>query len=88
MRRGVSWVFRRVPTVRMPLANVIKRTQEGIPYLTPEIQLLYKARHPRAKDQDDFERVLPRLGASARVWLIDALSTIDSAHAWLAKLMI
>jgi hypothetical protein len=86
--QGKDWVFRRLPTVRMPLANLIKRTQEGIPYLTPEIQLLYKARHPRAKDQDDFLRVLPRLGASARAWLIDALSTIDSAHAWLAKLTI
>ena len=84
--QGKDWVFRRLPTIRMPLANVIKRTQEGIPYLTPEIQLLYKARHPRAKDQDDFVRVLPRLASDERTWLSEALSAIDPGHAWLAKL--
>jgi hypothetical protein len=83
---GDAWVFRRLPTIRMPLANVIRRTPEAIPYLTPEIQLLYKARHPRAKDQDDFERALQRLGSDERRWLCDALSTIDPAHAWLTKL--
>jgi aminoglycoside-2''-adenylyltransferase len=86
--QGKDWVFRRRPTVRMPLANVIKRTQEGIPYLTPEIQLLYKARHPRAKDRDDFVRVLPRLASDERTWLSEALSAIDPEHAWLAKLTI
>jgi hypothetical protein len=83
---GDAWAFRRLPTIRMPLASVIRRTSDGIPYLTPEIQLLYKARHPRPKDHDDFERVLVRLGSGERVWLCDALSTVDPEHAWLTKL--
>jgi hypothetical protein len=44
------WVFRRLPTIRMLLASAIRRTPDGIPYIIPGIQLLYKARRPRAKD--------------------------------------
>jgi hypothetical protein len=36
-----AWAFRRLPTLRMPLGKVIKCTTEGIPFLMPEIQLLY-----------------------------------------------
>ena len=46
---GDTWVFRRLPTIRRSLAEGIRRTPDGIPYLAPEIQLLYKARHPRGK---------------------------------------
>jgi aminoglycoside-2''-adenylyltransferase len=81
-----AWVFRRWPALQIPLDKVIRRTPNGIPFLTPEIQLLYKARHPRTKDQSDFERLLPRLGSSERTWLCDALSRIDSEHAWLTTL--
>ena len=82
------WVFRRLPTIRMPLAGAIRRTPDGIPYITPEIQLLYKARGPRPKDQDDFERVLERLGPCELVWLCEALSKVDPEHAWLTKLRV
>jgi len=83
---GDTWVFRRRPTVRMPLQRAIRHTADGIPYLTPEIQLLYKARHSRAKDQGDFERVLERLDADERVWLYDALSAVEPEHVWLTTL--
>ncbi len=85
---GDTWVFRRQPAVRMPLARAVRYTADQIPYLTPEIQLLYKARRPRAKDQDDFERVLERLGTDERSWLYVSLSEIDPQHAWLTKLRI
>jgi Aminoglycoside-2''-adenylyltransferase len=83
---GDMWVFRRLPNVRMPLARAVRHTEDGIPYLTPEIQLLYKARRPRDKDQDDFQRVLQRLGANQRMWLYEALSMVDPGHAWLTEL--
>jgi aminoglycoside-2''-adenylyltransferase len=83
---GDEWVFRRLPTIRMPFARAIGHTADGIPYLTPEIQLLYKSKRPQAKDQNDFERVLERLGDDQRVWLYDALSMVDPGHAWLMKL--
>jgi len=83
---GDAWVYRRLPTIRMPLARAVRHTAAGIPYLTPEIQLLYKARRPRARDQDDFEGVLERLGADELVWLYDALSGVDPEQPWLTKL--
>jgi hypothetical protein len=82
---GDEWVFRRLPAIRRSLTSAIRHTADGIPYLAPEIQLLYKARRPRAQDQDDFDRVLQDLGAEQRVWLYEALSTVDPGHAWLTN---
>jgi hypothetical protein len=83
---GDDWVFRRQPAVRMPLSSAIRRTADGIPYLAPEIQLLYKARNPRAKDHSDFELVLARLPEHGRSWLRAALVRAEPQHAWLTRL--
>lgn len=83
---GGSWIFRRHPEIRRPLSEVILRSSGGIPYLAPEIQLLYKAQTPRAKDQDDFSRVAPQLDSTARRWLRNSLRTLQSTHPWLASL--
>jgi hypothetical protein len=40
------WVFRRQPDIRLPLGVAVRRTSAGLPYLSPEIQLLYKAKDP------------------------------------------
>ena len=50
-----SWVFRRDVRITRPLASAIRRNSEGIAYLAPEIQLLYKARATRAQDQAEPE---------------------------------
>jgi hypothetical protein len=83
---GDTWVFRRLPTITMPLPSAIKHTADGIPYLAPQIQLLYKARSPRRKDEADFEHVLVRLEPAEREWLYDALARVNPEHPWLAKL--
>jgi hypothetical protein len=49
----------------MPLAHAIRRSSEGIPYLAPEIQLLYKARDARPEDQADFKCCAPLLDSQA-----------------------
>jgi Aminoglycoside-2''-adenylyltransferase len=41
------WRFRRDARITRPLASAIRRNPEGIAYLAPEIQLLYKARATR-----------------------------------------
>lgn len=79
---GDAWVFRRERGIRRALDSAIARTAEGIPYLVPEIQLLYKANRLRPKDDADFQRVLPRLESRARTWLRDALTRLDVRHAW------
>jgi hypothetical protein len=83
---GDAWIFRRLPAIRRPLATAIRRTSQGIPYLAPEIQLLYKAKHVRARDQRDFEHFAPRLDPDAHTWLRDALARFDPGHPWLPAL--
>jgi len=83
---GNRWVFRRQRQLQRSFETVIRRSSHGIPYLAPEIQLLYKARAIRAQDQADFELVAPRLDADARAWLRNALSLTDAHHKWLPAL--
>jgi hypothetical protein len=80
------WVFRREPRIQRPLAAAVRRNAEGIPYLAPEIQLLFKARAMRALDQADFDHIAPRLDADARAWLQRSLELSDPDHVWLSAL--
>lgn len=80
------WTFRRDPRIGRALEAAIRRTRDGIPYLAPEIQLLYKSKPGRCKDQLDFDKVIPSLDRDARAWLRDSIAKIDPRHAWLATL--
>ena len=82
--RDEHWVFRRDMRIQCPLSTAIQRSPEGIPFLAPEIQLLYKARATRVRDQLDFDHVAPRLSAGARLWLRESLTIFDPHHGWLA----
>lgn len=77
------WIYRRDRRVSRPLSVLTRRTTENIPYLTPEIQLLFKARHPRPKDESDFAVALPFLDDDARAWLGDALRMCYPNSPWL-----
>ena len=66
---GAFWVHRRV---KRPLAD-ITRHRDGIPYLAPEVVLLFKSRSTADKDQRDVETALPVLNAEQRSWLEDTL---------------
>jgi hypothetical protein len=79
------WICRRDQTIRRPYAEAIRRTNDGLPYLAPEIVLLFKARWSRPKDEDDLNRVLPLLDAPARRWLRQALERVHPGHAWIAR---
>jgi hypothetical protein len=81
-----SWVFRRDARITRPLSSAIRRNPEGIAYLAPEIQLLYKARATRAQDQADFDQVVPLLTLNARAWLCESLMRTDSEHVWISML--
>jgi hypothetical protein len=84
---GDTWICRRDPAIRMPYARLIERSDDGIPYGRPEVVLLFKARHAHLeKNEADFEATLPRLDASRREWLRDALERVHPAHRWLAAL--
>jgi hypothetical protein len=81
-----TWIYRRHTGIRVPLATAIKRSGEGLPYLAPEIQLLYKARNARPRDHSDFARVSPALDAEARRWLRDALARTNAGNDWINAL--
>jgi Aminoglycoside-2''-adenylyltransferase len=83
---GVTWICRRDQRIRMPYDQVIERTPDAIPYGRPEIILLFKAKQVRAKDEADFEAVLPGLDAARREWLADALELVHPGHPWLERL--
>jgi hypothetical protein len=80
---GDTWVCRRDPSLRRPVADVIEHTADGIPYLAPEIVLLFKAKHVRDRDEVDLARTLPLLEPHRRRWLAAALRTVHPGHAWI-----
>jgi hypothetical protein len=83
---GDVWIFRRDGRITYPLSSAIRRNREGIAYLAPEIQLLYKARATRPEDQADFDHVVPHLTRDAQTWLRESLLRIDPEHVWIPKL--
>jgi hypothetical protein len=83
--REENWVYKRAPEIARRLSECLW-SSDGITYLRPEIQLLFKARHAQAKDTFDLERCLPNLAESSRIWLIQSLRQEDPQHPWIGTL--
>jgi len=70
---GTFWVHRRgASRVQRPLADITLH-RDGIPFLAPEVVLLFKMRSKADRDQHDVETALPVLNAEQRSWLEDTL---------------
>lgn len=80
---GDTWVCRRDGAITMPYADVVATTPAGIPYMQPEIVLLFKAKHQRDKDEADFAGVVDLLTPQRRAWLGSALRRVHPDHHWL-----
>ncbi len=63
------WVYRRNPAVALPWAEAVLASATGVPYLAPEVQLLFKAKGLRPKDHADALEVIPMLDAHRRTRL-------------------
>ncbi len=83
---GELWRFRRNLGVARQRARIGLRTPNGLPYLAPEVALLYKAKNHQAKDDQDFHNVRGTLDGERREWLRQALATCHPGHPWLAEL--
>jgi GrpB-like predicted nucleotidyltransferase (UPF0157 family) len=85
------WKYRRELSILRALEKASLRTESGIPYLAPELVLLFKSRNTsnqeRLKDQSDFERALAHLEPERRAWLHWALIATSPDHPWI-KLLI
>jgi len=85
---GEEWIYRRKPSIRGLFSEIGMKTKSGIPYLSPEIQLLFKAqRKPVLKDQQDFDNVLKILDENKLLWLKEALlKQLSRNHIWIQEI--
>jgi hypothetical protein len=82
---GDTWIYRRDPRIRRHVAEIVWRSG-GIDYLAPDVQLLFKSKTLRPKDDQDFTDTLPLLDPAHRSWLREALELAHPGHPWLARL--
>lgn len=83
---GDIWICRRDETIRLPYSQIIQHTEDGVPYLAPELVLLFKAKHLGPKDQADFDQTLPRMTSRQRDTLLGLLARVHPGHPWTAAL--
>jgi hypothetical protein len=82
-----TWIYRRDARVTLPLASLGRTTADGVPYISPEVALLYKARGKGIeRNAADFESALAALSAEERRWLRDALALAHPGHTWIERL--
>lgn len=77
------WIYRRDPQLRLTWNEAMLAAPSGVPHLAPELQLLFKSSHVRAKDDIDAREVIPELSTERRERL-GRLLTAD--HRWQALL--
>src|SRR2546426_11672541 len=66
---GASWQFRRNPAITRRLDRIGMRTSAGVPFLVPEIVLLFKAKASGATDARDLVFIRTRLRDEPGRWL-------------------
>lgn len=74
-----SWIYRRDTTLRVPWNEAVIRTDGGVPYLHPVLQLLFKSKNHRGKDDRDASEVIPSLSEGQRHRLGQLL---PADHSW------
>jgi hypothetical protein len=84
---GANWICSLDRSIQCPYDDAITTTPDGIPYLRPEMVLLFKGLQTRPKDQSDFEVAAPLLTPRSRTWLATALTrTKGKDHPWIPTL--
>jgi hypothetical protein len=82
-----TWTYRRDARLTRPLARLGQTTADGLPYICPELALLYKARGKGIeRNAADFEAAASALSAERRRWLRNALEVAHPGHAWIERL--
>jgi hypothetical protein len=85
--REDTWVYRRDTRIEMPLSRFGRTSAGRLPYVAPEVALLYKAKwHDLDRNAADFAVAAPLLDAEARAWLRDALHRSAPGHPWIRQL--
>jgi len=82
----LAWFYRRDHHVTFEICKLIIKTDDGIPYLHPAVNLLYKSKNTNENDERDFEHVVNNLTIGDRNWLRESISKDLPNHKWLNKL--
>jgi hypothetical protein len=83
---GDEWFNRRNPAIRGRRSELITE-YGGVPCVRVEVQLMYKSKGCRPKDELDFQACLPRMSANSQRWLSDSLRVLYAeGHPWLDAL--
>lgn len=82
-----QWVYRRNPVITRELEKTCLWGGPGgaMPYIAPEIALLYKSKGLRSEDKHDFEAAWPELNKEQQEWLREALRVGNPEHPWLKR---
>lgn len=83
------WIYKRNGTIRRKLTEIELKTSAGVPYIRPEIQLLYKGGSSLIREKDflDLENVMPMLDDTSREWLRDSLTIqYPNGHPWIERI--
>ncbi|MCB1246471.1 MAG: amino acid transporter [Acidimicrobiia bacterium] len=83
---ATTWRYRRDNEIQRPMGEVVRTSGSGVRYCSPEIQLLYKSKRHRPKDDLDMVRCLHRLTADECGWLVWAIARFEPDHPWLSLL--
>jgi hypothetical protein len=85
---GDEWQYRRDRRITRGVDAIGTTTSDGVPYLRPEICLLYKAPRSDAdgdrRNAADYRAAAPLLDLAARAWLRGALDIAYPDHPWRA----
>lgn len=82
-----NWQSRRAPAISVPIDAIGFKNADGIAFLRPEIQLFYKAKNPRPKDDLDLAHCLPLLTGEQLDWLAHVIRiTFGDDAPWLTQI--
>ena len=85
-RAGLNWVLSDEPRIAMELRRCTEDSAWGLPTLSPDVILFYKATETRPQDETDFRALLPHLAEEQLSWLRESIALLHPDHPWLAQL--
>jgi hypothetical protein len=81
------WLYRRDHRMWLPLERFGRVNADALPYVCPEVALLFKSRAPNLeRNAVDFATAGPFLDDPARLWLREALELTSPGHPWTERL--
>jgi hypothetical protein len=85
--RDDQWFYRLDERISLPLSEFGWTTDDGIPFVAPEIALFYMLISPTPKAKVDFLATQKHLAPESRAWLGQALALCHPGHPLLPMLL-